>query len=724
MVTPSLAQKTMIGVQIFSAVWYLILLIVVQVGSGFDYSWCQMLFAIEPGYPLFAFQFFIDIVTTSRFLFVLYSLRWGKKEINWISFIIDISIVLAILSSLVDSVIALSELTKPVQAINWQRFLASGSAHFIITGCLYCVMSVYSHLDKSSNKSTSQGTRLSVSVSTTGQSKSDEPPLSSPNAPSDTTSHLVPITQDKPRSKVSFHGSVVVVAEERRNDEDGGQPQYDPNDDDHDDEVDPEKAASEPANSGKQGVPYSGRRGSTRRGSLSGAWLTICEFLESDPPQMAAMGAFRAPEVHPSLSPTYTSPCAPSHTVSWVMVLCGVVTMIFVGGRDWSFGVYQRYYTQEKIFPGATNQQIAFIGSASMGAWGITGLFVGRVADRYGFRPVGFLGALLYALTGILAAQSSSTWHLILSQGLLGGVATGCAFYSIIPVLPQYFDKRRGMAVGMAVSGVGLGGFMMAPWIQSMLDSLGWRWALRIVHLTGGSCLFVTTMLNRPRYPRLSASSKFDRSDLDLNFFLLATCMLFLNFGFFVLQYYVPSYATNLGSTPQEASFILSYINISAFFGRIVQGTASDYIGPSLSLTLCLAVSALVDLVWWPLSRSYGSLVGAGVIFGAFGGGYPSLVPVVVGDMYGSRKSATMLGLAYGGLIPGSFLGTVLGGVLIDNGGGSDLVGAEPDKIVHTYLPAMLYGGGCMLVSAFIAGVLTIMLRRKARREATSIPKE
>ncbi|KXS22383.1 MFS general substrate transporter [Gonapodya prolifera JEL478] len=493
--------------------------------------------------------------------------------------------------------------------------------------------------------------------------QTSEPP--SDSTP-DTSSQLLPVVSEKPRSKVSFRNTE--GAEDEESDPDKKSETQKPEDD-------------------HSGAHLGRRRGSVRRESLAGL----------GPPPDGGYG--------------------------WIMVMCGVITMIFVGGRDWSFGVYQRYYTQEKIFEGSTNQQIAFVGSASLGAWGVTGLFIGRVADKYGFRLVGFVGAFLYALTGVLAAQCNAVWQLMLSQGLLGGIATSCAFYSIIPVLPQYFEKRRGMAVGMAVSGVGLGGFLMAPWTQAILDTLGWRWALRIVHITGGVCLLVSTLLNRPRYPRLSASARFDRSDINLPFFLLFGSMLALNFGFFVLQYYVPSYATNLGYTPQQASLILSFINIAAFLGRILQGAGSDFIGPSLSLTLCFVISSLVYFVWWPFSKTYGALVGAGVVFGAFGGGYPSLVPVVVGDMYGSRKSATMLGLAYGGLIPGSFLGTVLGGRLIDNSGGSDLAGADPDVIVHTYLPAMMYGGSCMLLSAVLAGALTIVLRQRARRDnATATP--
>ncbi|KXS20218.1 hypothetical protein M427DRAFT_28510 [Gonapodya prolifera JEL478] len=176
MVTPDLPKPVQVGMRVFGALWYLILLVVVQVGSGFDYAWCQLVFALEPGYPLFAFQFLVDICTTARFFYVLYSLRWRKKEINWISLIIDITVILAILSSLADSIIALSELAKPVLAINWERLLASGSAHFIIAGCLYCVMSVYSHLDKSS-PSHAVSARTTTSASTTGHNKSSLRPM-------------------------------------------------------------------------------------------------------------------------------------------------------------------------------------------------------------------------------------------------------------------------------------------------------------------------------------------------------------------------------------------------------------------------------------------------------------------------------------------------------------------------------------------------------------------
>lgn len=130
---------------------------------------------------------------------------------------------------------------------------------------------------------------------------------------------------------------------------------------------------------------------------------------------------------------------------AWLVVAAGVFTCALGGGSDWAFGVFQRYYTQSGVFPGADNKTIALIGSVSGGLFGIVGLFAGRLTDTWGPRKVIMVGAVCYVLGYLLASFSTEVWQLFLTQGVLKGIGGGFQYMGPLSVLPQWFSKKRGL---------------------------------------------------------------------------------------------------------------------------------------------------------------------------------------------------------------------------------------------------------------------------------------
>lgn len=93
------------------------------------------------------------------------------------------------------------------------------------------------------------------------------------------------------------------------------------------------------------------------------------------------------------------------------------------------------------------------------------------------------LGTAIMALALILASFASEVWHLMLSQGVLFGVGASLVYYPAIGAPSHWFDAKRGFALGLAVSGTGLGGLALAPATQALMDGVGVAWTLRILAL-------------------------------------------------------------------------------------------------------------------------------------------------------------------------------------------------------------------------------------------------
>ena len=98
--------------------------------------------------------------------------------------------------------------------------------------------------------------------------------------------------------------------------------------------------------------------------------------------------------------------------------------------------------------------------------------------DRVGPRVVVPLGVVLVSSGMGLATLVRHPWHLYLTFGVL--VVGGSVFISYMGhalFLPHWFVRKRGLAIGIAFSGVGLGSILLLPWVQRLIGQTGWRHA-------------------------------------------------------------------------------------------------------------------------------------------------------------------------------------------------------------------------------------------------------
>ena len=103
---------------------------------------------------------------------------------------------------------------------------------------------------------------------------------------------------------------------------------------------------------------------------------------------------------------------------------------------------------------------------------------IGRLMDRAGPRAVMELGVALMAGGLLLAPLTSEPWHLYLTIGVMVGTGSTCLGYSgQSQFLPNWFVRRRGLAMGIAFAGVGIGSVTLLPWVQQMIEATGWRTA-------------------------------------------------------------------------------------------------------------------------------------------------------------------------------------------------------------------------------------------------------
>src|SRR5690242_1854776 len=115
----------------------------------------------------------------------------------------------------------------------------------------------------------------------------------------------------------------------------------------------------------------------------------------------------------------------------------------------------------------------------------ILGPFIGRVMDRHGPRLVIETGVCLLAAGLFLAPYLKEPWHLYATLGVLVGAGANCmSFTAQSRFLPHWFVRRRGLAISIGFSGVGVGAIVLLPWLQKIIGEEGWRaacWAMGLL---------------------------------------------------------------------------------------------------------------------------------------------------------------------------------------------------------------------------------------------------
>jgi MFS family permease len=260
--------------------------------------------------------------------------------------------------------------------------------------------------------------------------------------------------------------------------------------------------------------------------------------------------------------------------VAWTQVFASFMIHFATIGFMMSFGVYNEAYRREPFLKSSSTTAIAFIGSLGPGCLALFGYFSGYLVEMFGFRIMGSIGGFIFAVSLVIASFSTSLWQLILLQGALLGTGLSLAYFPALAVINQWFDKRKGFAMGVAASGAGLGGLVMSPLTRYILSNYGWPNALRVSGICGGLIIILCSLLLKTRVKPVANDAEANYSYLlhDPTWGLLCASIVFYSMGYFVPFYFVSVYSVQHGLSSTEGAVIVGIMNVSNGCGRIALG--------------------------------------------------------------------------------------------------------------------------------------------------------
>jgi MFS family permease len=279
-----------------------------------------------------------------------------------------------------------------------------------------------------------------------------------------------------------------------------------------------------------------------------------------------------------------------------------------------------------------------------------------------------------------LAGTAQNLLEVYAAYGLGAGLGIGCAYVPAIGAVQRWFVRRRGLASGLAVAGIGVGTLVMPPLASFLIESLGWRDAYLVLGglalLLGGAMALLIE--NDPRSRGLNpdggeqaaqsvpAGGTLVRDAIRSGRFmsLYAACLI-CSFGVFVPFVHLVPFARDHGVTASVAALLLGVIGIGSTAGRFFLGTVADRMGRERSL-LMMFIGMAASLSIWALSANVWSLAVFAFTYGIFYGGWVAVLPAVVMDYFGGRNVSSIIGVLYTSVAFGTLIGPSAAGFAFD----------------------------------------------------------
>jgi len=424
---------------------------------------------------------------------------------------------------------------------------------------------------------------------------------------------------------------------------------------------------------------------------------------------------------------------APRLFYGWiVMIACLFVTMVS-SGTMMAFGVFINPMSADL---GWSHSVLSFSYAVSSIVSGAGILVVGSVLHVYSIRALLFWGCLIHGLGLYMTSTATTVAMFYFWYGFVSSVGRSVFILVSTTLITRWFVKRRGIAMGITMSGSGLGPFILSPVVTWMI--LRWDWQTAFVMqatvMTTVVALMCLVLRNYPHdmglqpygaapeasdppdpptsSKRTSSPSTSKDSVAQLwrrvlrmeGFWTLSFINFFCCMCHSIPLVHVVGFAESSGLSAFAAAWVLSLMSLSSIAGRIAWGLFADRHGVRLTLFFTLFIQG--TLVLWLVNTQDPIIFFLYAIVWGFGfGGVNTQYGVVARELYGQRH----FGPGFSGQMCFAMIGMAAGGFL----------GGYLYDLSSSYIASWLVSFGSGLISSFLA--MDLLVQNERARAARSI---
>jgi predicted MFS family arabinose efflux permease len=354
-----------------------------------------------------------------------------------------------------------------------------------------------------------------------------------------------------------------------------------------------------------------------------------------------------------------------------VAIASGVgVFVSFASLLVYTFGIFLKPVTEE----------FGWSREAASLAFGIAAMMVaacspvlGYLLDRVGARRVILPCVTVFGCAfASLALLTPRLWHLYAIFAILGAVGNGTAHLAYTRAVSTWFDRRRGMALALVMTGGAVGAIVLPPAAQALIGNLGWRGAfatLGAMVLAIGLPVVAPLIRERPGYDRERredvGGTSVAQAMRSRAFWMLVVVLFLVSIGQNGAITHLSALLTDRGVSSGDAAIAVSLMGAASLLGRLVTGWLLDrFFAPRLAFCLLSLAALGIFILSGAHSLAAGSI--AAILIGVGMGGEADITPYLLSRYFELRSFSMLYGFSWTAYAIAGAIGPVLMGRAFD----------------------------------------------------------
>ncbi len=404
----------------------------------------------------------------------------------------------------------------------------------------------------------------------------------------------------------------------------------------------------------------------------------------------------------------------------WVVVMGIFIIVVVSAGMFTSFGVFLNPLLDAF---GWTRGTVSLAYSIFMLTGGIGTLFIGGVIERWSIRHILLFSGLVHALGITLTSLTTELWHLYVFYGVIASLGRSTFVISYVTLINRWFQEKRGIAMGVIMSGQGVGPFLFSPIATSIIITYSWEtafFAIGVVMVIGVVIAFFLirnhphemgfrplgappeaqpVKASAPAPPPPPRTAKVWGQVLRNEYFwLLSLTHFFCCICHAIPLVHVAAFANVSGLSAIAAAWVLGVMGLTSFVGRLFWGFFADKYGSRFALMFTTFLQSAFML--WLIDAADPIVFFLYAVFWGFGyAGVTMQYGIISRDVF----SATLRGPGFAGVSCFAMLGMAGGG----------FIGGILYDVSHSYIAAWWVS----FITGLIAALIAMEMARKAEQE-------
>lgn len=389
----------------------------------------------------------------------------------------------------------------------------------------------------------------------------------------------------------------------------------------------------------------------------------------------------------------------PAFGSRWCIVFGATLSMLVAQGPVilYTLGLFIKPLNQEFGWDRASISAAGGLGAISSA---IAIPFVGWLIDRWGIRTV-LLPIILLAASSIalIALTPNSVAIFMLLFAITGLLGSGQGPLGYAKCVSAWFDDRRGLALGITMSGIGLGAALVPQYAQWLIGNFGWRTAYVGLGFLTLMVAFpaVFLFINEPGTEKATTgaarvpAAENRLPDLEVRevlggrrFWLIAFALMLVSTVTQGMVVHTVPLLTDKGYSPETAAALMIAVGLSTMAGRLLSGYLVDrifapYVAAAFFLLPCLGIYLLESTI---------SPVAGIVSLGLASGTEIDMIGFLTSRYFGMKRFGQLYGYLFASFVVGSAFGPYMMGLAFER--------------LHSYEPALWSFGAFMLLASIL----------------------